>query len=116
SENSIPAIPQADDSRFEKDRLIVFQQIKLNDEKIGTFYIESDLSDIHALVWRLVYAFIGILLGSLMVSFLLSSKLQRLVSEPILQLSRVAKKVSEEKDYSVRAIKSTRDELGTLID
>ena len=50
------------------------------------------------------------------VAFLLSTRMQRLISEPILALARFAKVVAEEKDYSVRAQRIGRDEVGTLTD
>ena len=52
----------------------------------------------------------------MLVAFLLSNRLQRLVSDPILHLARVAHVVAQEKNYSVRAKKQSGDELGQLID
>jgi PAS domain S-box-containing protein len=45
-----------------------------------------------------------------------SSWLQTVISKPILSLARVAKAVSEKKDYSARALKHSSDEVGLLID
>ena len=116
SASSLPAGPQPDANYFTKNSLIIFHQIKLNGDQIGTIYIEHDLNDIYSVEKRLLYALIGVLIGSLLVAYLLSSKLQRIISEPILQLSRVAKRVSVDKDYTVRATKTTQDETGILID
>ena len=49
------------------------------------------------------------------VGLLLSSWLQRGVSKPVLELSRVARNISENRDYSVRATAHGRDELGELV-
>ncbi len=57
-----------------------------------------------------------VLLASLLVAFALSSQLQRLVSDPILRLARVARTVAMEKNYTVRATKQSDDELGQLVD
>jgi sigma-B regulation protein RsbU (phosphoserine phosphatase) len=46
----------------------------------------------------------------------LSSKLQRAVSGPIAHLAGVAKTVSGQKNYNVRAVKQSDDDLGQLID
>jgi len=46
----------------------------------------------------------------------LSSRLQHVVSEPILHLVHVAGRVSREEDYSIRASHQGQDELGLLID
>jgi signal transduction histidine kinase len=56
------------------------------------------------------------MLVSMLAAYLLSSRLQRIISEPILSLTQMMKRVSEEKDYSIRAKKKTHDEVGSLID
>ena len=58
----------------------------------------------------------ALLLVAMAVALLLSSRLQTLVSAPILQLARTAADVSTRGDYSVRAQKVTDDELGALVD
>ena len=62
-------------------------------------------------------AIVGILmLGSALVALLLSSRMQRVISEPILELERTMKTVSAQKTFSLRATKSQHDEIGVLID
>src|SRR5437870_4525922 len=56
------------------------------------------------------------MLGSSLVVFLLSSRLRRTISEPIGKLAWTAKMVSIEKNYSIRAVKESEDELGLLIE
>ena len=109
-----PAEP--DGSRFSYDRLALFRRILLYDQPVGTVYLESDLKGIQARLTR--FAGIGaiVLLGSLLFAFLLSSQLQGVISKPILQLAATARIVSAEKDYSVRAVKRSDDEVGRLID
>ena len=53
---------------------------------------------------------------ALLLAYLLSRKLQRQISDPILALAEVAKAVSDRRDYSVRARQLGRDELGELTD
>ncbi len=57
-----------------------------------------------------------VLIVASLIAFVISARLQRFISEPILQLSETARAVSERKDYGVRAEKHGRDELGVLID
>jgi light-regulated signal transduction histidine kinase (bacteriophytochrome) len=63
-----------------------------------------------------LYASIAAAIGTLsfIVAYLLSMKLQRSISEPVLALTAIAKVVSERKDYSVRAAKVGNDEVGYL--
>ena len=58
-----------------------------------------------------------ILLGaSALLALLLSMRLQRLISRPILDLAELARAVAQERNYSVRAAKHAEDEIGMLID
>ncbi len=106
---------KGDGHYFQKDFLEVFHSIVLDGQTIGTIFIRSDLQ---ALYSRLkLYAGAGgiIMLVSMLAAYLLSSRLQRIISEPILSLTQMMKRVSEEKDYSIRAKKKTHDEVGSLI-
>ena len=50
------------------------------------------------------------------VARVLSYGLQRVVSGPILHLTQTVKRISRDKDYSVRAVRTTQDELGARTD
>ena len=59
---------------------------------------------------------LAILTGAAGLALLLSIRLQRVVSAPIAHLSGVAKAISTQKNYSVRAVKTADDDLGRLIE
>ena len=102
--------------RFDHHRLELFQSIDLAGEMVGTIYLEQDLSQLTARLWR--YFLIGILVlaVSVAVAFFLSSRLQKVISEPLSDLTKTVAVVRTGKDYSVRAAKQGDDELGSLID
>ncbi len=114
----IPPKPFASGEFFADDHLALYRPVIHNGEQIGTVYLQEDLLEMHERLTR--YAGIGlvVLLVSLYAALLLSSWLQRLISQPILHLAQTAKEVSVDKDYNVRAGKSpgTSSEVGTLID
>ncbi len=101
---------------FDNDYLYLFKPIQLDDEQIGTVFLQSDLKEMHALLKRNAAIVLAVLAVSSLIAYLLSLRLQRVISKPILHLSDVAKVVSEEKDYSVRADKYGKDEIGRLIE
>lgn len=111
-----PARPPEDGWHFETDSLMLTTGIFLDRERVGTEIIRSDLSGLKQRT--------GFFLGSLAVlmsivsffTYLLSLKVQRLISGPILGLAAIAKQVSEQGDFSVRARKQTSDEVGFLVD
>jgi PAS domain S-box-containing protein len=79
-------------------------------------YIESDLKEMPPRMRRYAGIVIVVMIGAGLVAFLISSRLQRVISQPILHLSRTANAVTGEKNYSLRAVKQSEDELGVLID
>ncbi len=101
---------------FTHNSLNLQKNIVLNNEKIGTIYLKSNLNEIKQGATRT--ATIGAIIAAIItfVTFLVSSKLQKIISGPILSLAMVAKDVSENKDYSTRALKHSKDEVGQLID
>jgi signal transduction histidine kinase/CheY-like chemotaxis protein len=111
-----PEQPGAHGHVFKNGYLRLFRPIIRGEERIGSIYLQSTLEEMNARLTR--YAGIGgtIVLGASLIAFLFSSRLQRVISDPILSLAQTAKVVSERKDYSLRAEKRTGDEIGFLID
>ena len=96
--------------------MLVFQNIVLSGDSIGGIYIEADLRDLDDRLLRFVLIDFVVLLASLGIAFLLSYRLQRVISGPILELAGTASSVSAHENYSVRAIKRSNDEIGVLFD
>ncbi|HVM63040.1 MAG TPA: response regulator [Verrucomicrobiae bacterium] len=112
----VPVLLADDIDRIEGGHLVLYQTILLQGKKAGTVYIRADfrwLTDRFLEELRIVAI---ILLLSWLVSLLLSSRLQKLISDPILHLVDSARTVSETRDYSVRADKLSSDEIGLLTD
>ena len=117
SEFKAPELREAGYS-FEGDRLRLFHEIRAAGEadKVGTVYIQSDMEELTVRRQRYARTVAVVLVVSLFAAFVLSSRLQGLVSRPLLNLLALETRVSREKDYSVRAVKEANDELGLLID
>ncbi len=107
---------QIGEFRFTRDALVLKRPIRKDGEAIGAVCVRSNLAALYSRLWK--YASIGgiLLLASSLVAFLLSLRLQRVMSKPILNLAEAARAVAQEKNYSFRATKQTEDEIGTLID
>lgn len=99
---------------FSGGRLHVFHPIFLADETIGTLYLRSDLKGLYSLVLKNGATVVVIASLSLVVAFLLLSKLQKRLTVPLFDLFRVMQEVSRTKDYSLRVPLRSDDELGTL--
>ena len=94
----------------------VFRQIRLLDDGIGTIYVKSDLQELKARTAHFAWIILGVILSSFATVYFSVSRLQRVISEPILDLARTAFAVSTGKDYSLRATKRNDDEIGFLFD
>ena len=101
---------------FSNHLLTVFEPIVLDNEIIGTVCLRSDLSPMYAALKRNAANTVAVLLLAALAAYVISSRLQRFISGPILGLAKVARDVSEKKDYSARAVKDSNDEVGLLID
>ena len=82
----------------------------------GVIYVESDSGEVHARLLRIFSLMLMILLVTMALALVMSSRLQRVISEPIAHLASIARKISSEKDYTVRAEKRADDDLGQLIE
>ncbi|MFC1569370.1 histidine kinase dimerization/phosphoacceptor domain -containing protein [bacterium] len=111
---SLSPKPKENGGYFHKDHFVIYRDIVLDQEKIGKVYIQSSLGEIKARFRLNMIIVIFVLLMAILASFLMTARLQGVVSEPILHLAKVSQKISLERDYSIRAQKSSEDELGFL--
>lgn len=110
-----PELPEVDGHYVDGNELVVFQRIVAGDGILGTVGLRAS----HDLAGRLVdYLGIlgGVMLLSLLAAALISGWLQRTITRPIAQVTAVARRVMEQRDFSLRAPKSTSDEIGLLVD
>lgn len=113
---SFPPPSDLGGGRFEDGHVVVFLPVAQGDRRFGTVFLKSDLSAMSERfrVYGGLVAFAVTI--SILVAFTLSKRLHRRVSEPILDLARTARSVSERKDYALRARKLSDDEIGQLTD
>jgi signal transduction histidine kinase/DNA-binding response OmpR family regulator len=113
-----PPTPPEPGYAFQPGQVAVAQEIPYgpNRELVGAIYLVSDTRQLTEQRWAYLLMGLGILTGTFVVALLLSTRLHRLVTRPILELAKTARRVSEDKDYSLRAAKTARDEVGFLID
>ncbi len=111
----IPEKPRNDGEYTNESKLTLFHPINSDDKRIGTIYVQYDLTEFRTTLYRYTLIVLAILFVSSLLAFFLSSKLQNMISKPILDLARTAEKISSDQDYSVRAMQHSQDEIGILI-
>jgi signal transduction histidine kinase/ActR/RegA family two-component response regulator len=112
----LPSRSQQRGYRFEGRYLEVWHDVSLNGEHLGTLFLQSDMRQWSTRAKRYASICLGFVLISGFFAFLVSSKLQKVISGPIMHLEDTMRMVSANKNYEVRAVKSYSDEIGSLID
>src|SRR5438094_7066783 len=112
----LPIHLQKKGTRFEGGYLEVFQEVTLNGEHVGTLFLQSDMRQWSLRAKRYANILIIFVLVSGLFALFVSSRLQKLISKPILHLEDTMRMVSSNKNYEVRATRFYGDEIGRLID
>ena len=107
-------IPSKQGYSIRENKLHVTRPIKLDGRKIGSIYIRTNLTQFYAQLKEVLLILILVLGVAGVLTLVLSSRLQRVISKPILDLAEVTLQVSESKDYSIRVNREEQDEITTL--
>jgi len=104
--------PKAGATRWTSHGFRLLQPVVLDGEMLGHLYIRYEFGQLKSLAthYLLLAALVG--LASALVAWLLSVRLQRVITEPVFHLADVVHAVALEKNYSVRASAFGKDELG----
>ncbi len=114
SKSPPPSQPEA--TYFQRGSLIVFRDISMDRELLGRIFIQISLDSLYSLFTK-VAVIIGIIAGGvLFLTYFVASRLQNLVSKPVLDLAQTVKSISRQRNYGIRAPKTAQDEVGDLID
>jgi signal transduction histidine kinase/DNA-binding response OmpR family regulator len=116
---TLPAIPagQKEVHWLKNQEIVLARVIEFEGKPTGVVYIRSDVEELNGRLKR--YAgIVGIVLSvCLLVALLVSSIFRRVLADPIVRLAEVARVVSRDKNYSVRATPTrSSHELAILID
>jgi signal transduction histidine kinase/ActR/RegA family two-component response regulator len=86
-----------------------------NGERLGTLFLRARHD-----MWARAKAYLGIFalvtLMSMLVALALSTALQKVITEPLDSMASVARQVVNRRDYSLRANKTTDDEIGVVVE
>jgi PAS domain S-box-containing protein len=109
---AFPERPGPDGIKFALHHVTLFKPVVENRNRVGTLYLRGDLAGMYRRFGVYGLVLFSALAASAVVAFVLSNIFQRLISQPVLELANTARLVSENRDYSVRALKLSNDELG----
>lgn len=96
-------------------RADLYRPVTKGNELIGYVLLKADYSE----RWKRQLADFGEGLGAgalaLLVVFLLSNRLQRLISRPLGEIADAAHRIAHDKTYDLRVTQRTNDEIGDLV-
>src|SRR5882724_4656125 len=111
-----PLVSLQEGYRFESGYLIGVQPVVQGSRRMGTLYLKSDLGALQE--WFASFGLIAalVLAVSCAVAYLVATRLQKLISHPILTLTETVSAIAEHRDYTVRARQLQGHEFGLLSD
>lgn len=109
-----PAMPTRDLADFSRSFVEVARPCLLQNERVGTIYLRSDLTEISDRLRFSALIFSAVFLAAIAASLLLTWWAQPLIMRPVTALTDAARQVAEKGDFSLRVEQNSTDELGIL--
>ena len=100
---------------IEGRRIELLRPVRQSNETLGFIYLQASY-DLNARLRAYAGILALVMLMSLAVAALASGWFQRAITEPMDSMTKVAQGIVERRDYSLRAQKSTSDEIGLVVD
>jgi PAS domain S-box-containing protein len=109
-----PRVPLITGTRVSGDQVELAQPVVRSGEALGTIYLRARY-DVAGRVKTYLEIFAVVMLLSLAVSYAFSRGLQQVITEPLEAITSVARNIVNRRDYSLRARKTTDDEIGVVV-
>ncbi|TAJ25005.1 MAG: HAMP domain-containing protein, partial [Planctomycetota bacterium] len=111
-----PADAQLLSSEVDNGVARVVHPIEVDGQRIGSLFLQSDDSPVSARLMQIVGMVGAGWVACVALSWLLARRLQAHISAPLVALSTTARRISEQRDYTLRAQAHSNDEVGELVD
>ncbi|MCA9468876.1 MAG: HAMP domain-containing protein, partial [Nitrospira sp.] len=107
---------QAFQARISWQSVEVLNTVSLHQDFLGTLYVRSSLQALHTRLIDILKTTTFVMMLSLLLAALIASRLQALISTPLNTLTTIARRISRDQDYTLRAPAHHPDEIGALMD
>jgi len=101
---------------YEGKWLHIHQPIIYKDELYGYIYLRVSTQALDKKIKTYLLTILYIMLGLIAISYYLASRLQTIISGPIIKLTEATHKIAQDDNYTFRVEKQSNDEIGTLYD
>lgn len=103
-------------NRFENNYLDVSHPIFYNKELVGAIFLRVSTRELSEKIKEYLITMALLLVALLLVNIFLAIRFQKVLSTPILNLTKATKEISKEGNYQLRVKKQGNDEIGMLVD
>jgi signal transduction histidine kinase/CheY-like chemotaxis protein len=93
----------------------IIAPINFDNRRIGSVLIHRDLADVIERLSVLGAMVSALLVFAVLLAAAVGHRMQRTISDPLLDLAKTARVVSETKNYSLRGNVTSNDEVGTVV-
>ena len=114
-QHALPLRAGAPGLRIDGHQLLVVKPVYENGELLGTVYQNAEYTLVQRAIDYLLVA-LAVTLLALLIAYLLTRRLGRFLTAPIVSITEVAREVVTTRDYSQRANRISDDEAGELVD
>jgi len=112
-----PAVLPSDlQTGFVGRELVVVHPVIYDGERAGTVVIWSHTGEIASRVTVFTLVMFAAVIGAAGLGLLLAGRLQRVIAEPILDLAGTARLVTADRNFALRATRTTGAEVGRLVE
>lgn len=102
--------------KFDENYLNVYRPIFIDNQKVGSIYLKVSLEVLSLKIKNYLITMLLLLVTLIIVNYILAVWLQKILSGPILNLTKATKEISAEGNYQLRVEKQGNDEIGMLVD
>lgn len=110
-----PEVPKESDLSI-ADTIEIYEPIELDGLPVGTLYMSLSLNWLNERWQQQLLFIVLVMFAVLMLSMVLAKYLQLLLLKPIQKITATAREITEQQDYSLRAEKEVKDEIGDMAD
>ncbi len=103
-------------SEFKENHLCLAYPIIFQDKWYGSLYLRFSTAMLDEKIRNYLATMISLMIALIFISYLLAAWVQRVISNPVLELAEVTEKISKGGDYTVQVHKHGDDEIGVLYD
>lgn len=108
--------PDSEHREFAGRRAHLWQSVYLDRDRIGSIHLIADTTPLQIRIRRLVATAFGALALAVLAAWIFAARMQRAVSQPVLEMLGTMQAVRRNGDYGARAVCRSADELGQLVD